>query len=171
MLLPVQQMIRWSQTCNLYGSVSWEKTTLRHTRLFNAVPAPDVACSFSRDFTSICWCQQISQPYFISSRWSGLSRPTGSRQSRTVIQDSEKSRVFKPVPGSWLQHDIHQVTIETNDGRMTLLLVKILNGSAGANQVEKVTQKTQASLLSLLRRVSQWTANTDCSSLQFCGSE
>lgn len=34
------------------------------------------------------------------------------QQGMTVIQDSEKSQAIRPVPRSWLQHDIHLFTTE-----------------------------------------------------------
>lgn len=43
-----------------------EKRSLYDSNDFSMVVlAPDVACSFCRDFTSICGCQQIGPPYFI----------------------------------------------------------------------------------------------------------
>lgn len=134
-MLPAWQRIRWSQVCNLYGSISWEKTTWWHRCLFNGSPGPDVACSFCRDFISDLLVSSDKptilhtyQSLFYSyMKWSCLTH----WNSRTIIQDSQKNWAFRPVPRSWLQWDIHTCIIKTNDGRIMLLQVKILKGCTG----------------------------------------
>ena len=99
------QFSNWSDGHRLVTSpvVFPEKRPLQDTHAFCMVfLAPDVACLFCRDFASIRQWQQkptILHSYQpLSSRWSGLSRPSGSSQGRTVIQDSQEEQGIQTGP-------------------------------------------------------------------------
>lgn len=99
------QFSKWSDSHRLVTSpvVFPEKRPLKDTPAFRKVVlAPDVACLFCRDFASTHQWQQkpaILHSYqSLSSRWSGLSRPSGSSQGRTVIQDSQEEQGVQTGP-------------------------------------------------------------------------